>query len=570
MDSLIAIGSSAAFIFSAYNVWRIFGGDTHIIHQLYFETSALIITLILLGKSLEALSKGRTSEAIKKLANLTPKIALIERDGNEIEIAIENVAIGDIIIVKSGAKIPVDGEVIEASAAVDESALTGESMPIDKKKGDFVYAATLNISGFIRFKALKIGADTAFARIVKLVEEAQGSKAPIARLADVVSGYFVPIVCAIAVISGAAWFAATQDFELSLKIFISVLVIACPCALGLATPTAIMVATGNGAQNGILIKGGEALETARKIDAVVFDKTGTITEGKPIVTDLLAERVSKERLLQIAASAERGSEHPIAKAIVAAAQNDGLELLPFADFKNAIGRGIEATIGGKTALIGKRETLLERGAVLPNDAADLAGKTTIYVAFDGVFIGRIAIADALKPTSKEAIERLRQMGIFTIMITGDGEESAKPIAAEIGVDQATFGASPQEKVDWVRRLQSEGRKVAMAGDGINDAPALAQADSGIAIGSGTDVAIDCADIVLMRSDPLDVWRAIYLSRQTIRNVKQNLFWAFGYNVLGIPIAAAGLLNPMIAAAAMSLSSVCVVLNALRLKRLKLT
>ena len=583
MDSLIAIGTTAAVLYSVYNVSQIANGHFMAVESLYFETAGVIITLILLGKSLEAVSKGRTSEAIKKLMGLAPKTAIVMQNGVEKEIPIEEVEIGDIIVVRPGAKIPVDGTVIEGHTSIDESMLTGESMPVDKKAGDPVYAASLNTTGTVQFRAEKIGSDTALAQIIKLVEDAQGSKAPIAAMADKVSGVFVPIVCLIAVIAGVAWFIGTGgDLKFALTIFISVLVIACPCALGLATPTAIMVGTGKGAENGILIKSGEALETAHKINTIVFDKTGTITEGKPAVTDVLTtEGAEPDNLLQITASAEKGSEHPLGQAIVASAQEKGLELLKGDSFESITGRGIEAQIGGQTVLAGNRKLMDEREIALSALEADsdrLAGegKTPMYVAIDGRLAGIVAVADVVKQSSQAAIESLHGMSIEVAMITGDNKKTAAAIARQVGIDKVLAEVLPQDKSNEVKKLQGEGRKVAMVGDGINDAPALAQADIGIAIGSGTDVAMESADIVLMRSDLRDVPTAINLSKRTIRNIKQNLFWAFGYNVVGIPIAAGmlhllfngPLLNPIFAAAAMSLSSVSVLTNALRLKRFK--
>ncbi|MDR3342042.1 MAG: heavy metal translocating P-type ATPase [Treponema sp.] len=583
MDSLIAIGTTSAVIYSTYNVWQIAQGVFGAVESLYFETAGVIITLILLGKSLEAVSKGRTSEAIKKLMGLTPKTALVIEEGVEKEIPIDEVEIGDIIVVKPGAKIPVDGTVIQGNTAIDESMLTGESMPVDKKVDDPVYAATLNTNGVIQFKATKIGSDTALARIIKLVEDAQGSKAPIAKLADIVAGYFVPIVCVIAVIAGIAWYIGTGNTEFALTIFISVLVIACPCALGLATPTAIMVGTGKGAENGILIKGGEALETAHKINTIVFDKTGTITEGKPKVTDVITiDGRADDYLLSITASAEKGSEHPLGQAIVVGAQEKGIELLPVEGFEAITGRGINAVIKGMQILAGNRKLMDERGISLEkleaaSDKLAAEGKTPMYVAINDELAGIIAVADVVKPSSKAAIERLHTMGIKVAMITGDNKKTAAAIASQVGIDRVLSEVLPQDKSNEVKKLQAEGRKVAMVGDGINDAPALAQADIGIAIGSGTDVAMESADIVLMRSDLMDVPTAINLSKRTIRNIKQNLFWAFGYNTVGIPIAAGvlhlfggPLLNPIFAAAAMSLSSVSVLSNALRLKRFKAT
>ena len=581
MDSLIAVGTTAAVAFSLYNTFQIAKGNFQAVHSLYFESAGVIITLILLGKMLEAVSKGKTGEAIKKLMGLAPKTAFVIQNGAETEIPVEEVEIGDIIIVKPGSKIPVDGVVIEGHTAIDESMLTGESMPVDKKAGDKVYAASLNTTGTVKFRAEKVGSDTALAQIIKLVEQAQGSKAPIAKLADIVAGYFVPAVIAIAVASGIAWFIGTGDFKFALTIFISVLVIACPCALGLATPTAIMVGTGKGAENGILIKSGEALETAHKINAIILDKTGTITEGKPSVTDLIcASNFTQEKLLQLVASAEKNSEHPLGQAIVRGAQEKSLALLEAENFNSITGQGIEAQIAGISVFIGNRKMMEEKNISvkeLEKDADKLAeeGKTPVFVAADGQPAGIVAVADVVKKSSRAAIESLHKMGIEVAMITGDNKKTAEAIARQVGIDRVLAEVLPQDKAFEVKKLQQEGRKVAMVGDGINDAPALAQSDIGIAIGSGTDVAMESADIVLMHSDLTDVPTAILLSKKTIRNIKQNLFWAFGYNTIGIPVAAGvlylfggPLLNPMLAAAAMSLSSVSVLTNALRLKRFK--
>jgi len=581
MDSLIAMGTTAAIVYSLYSVYQIANGNFGAVEGLYFETAGVIITLILLGKSLEAVSKGRTSEAIKKLMGLAPKTAIVIRDGREYEVPIEEVEIGHIILVKPGEKIPVDGVVLEGNTSVDESMLTGESIPVEKKAGDQVYAASLNKNGMIHFKATKVGGDTALAQIIKLVEEAQGSKAPIAQMADIVSGYFVPIVFGIAVIASLVWFISGESLVFSLTIFIAILVIACPCALGLATPTAIMVGTGKGAEYGILIKGGEALETTHKINTIVFDKTGTITEGKPEVTDILTvSDVDKNQMLQLAASAEKGSEHPLGDAIVNEAEKEKLEFSKVDQFNSIPGYGIEVEIKGIPILLGNKKLMDERNISLSkleqeSDRLAEEGKTPMYIAMNQKIAGIIAVADVVKPSSLKAIEKLQSMGLEVAMITGDNRKTAEAIAKQVGINRVLAEVLPQDKSNEVKKLQAEGKKVAMVGDGINDAPALAQADIGIAIGSGTDVAMESADIVLMRSDLMDVPTAIQLSKSTIRNIKQNLFWAFGYNVIGIPIAAGlfhlfggPLLNPIFAAAAMSLSSVSVLTNALRLKRFK--
>ena len=581
MDSLIAIGTSAAVVYSLYSTFRIRSGNMNAVEELYFETAGVIITLILLGKSLEAVSKGKTSEAIKKLMGLAPKTAIVIQDGKETEIPIEEVEIGDVILVRPGEKIPVDGEIIFGQTAIDESMLTGESMPVDKKAGDKVYAATMNTNGMFRFKATRVGSDTALAQIIKLVEEAQGSKAPIAKMADIVSGYFVPIVVAIAIIAFACWLIAGQTLVYALTIFISILVIACPCALGLATPTAIMVGTGKGAEYGILIKSGEALEVTHRIDTIVFDKTGTITEGKPRVTDIIpAGGVSRERLLRIAASCEKGSEHPLGEAIVKKAEEENLDLLRVDRFEAIPGHGIEASVEGMDVLIGNMKLMDGRGIALgemeeQSERLAVEGKTPMFIAADNGIMGVIAVADVVKESSVKAVKKLQSMGIEVIMITGDNRNTAGAIARQVGISRVLAEVLPQDKANVVKKLQSEGKKVALVGDGINDAPALVQADIGIAIGSGTDVAMESADIVLMRSDLMDVPTAVHLSRSTIRTIRQNLFWAFGYNAAGIPIAAGilrffggPLLSPMFAAAAMSLSSVSVLTNALRLKRFK--
>ena len=580
MDSLIAIGTLTAFFYSVFGIYKITQGDASYAMHLYFESAAVILTLITLGKYLEAVSKGKTSQAIKALMGLAPKTATIERNGRELEVPIEEVVVGDLVLVKPGEKLPVDGEVIEGSTAIDESMLTGESIPVEKTVGSLVIGASVNKTGFIKYKATKVGRDTALSQIVKLVEDAQGSKAPIAKMADIISAYFVPIVIGLAILSSVAWLLAGETGVFALSIFISVLVIACPCALGLATPTAIMVGTGKGAEYGVLIKGGEALETTHKLSKLIFDKTGTITEGKPKVTDIVTTNLSEEQLLIYAASAEKGSEHPLGEAIVRAAIDRGYQLCELESFNAIPGHGIEVSIQGKQMLLGNKKLMIEKTidvSSLSETSDQLAydGKTPMYMAIDGQLAGIIAVADTVKESSKKAIETLHQMGIKVAMITGDNQKTADAIARQVGIDLVLAEVLPADKANEVKKLQETGVKVGMVGDGINDAPALAQADIGIAIGSGTDVAIESADIVLMKSDLMDVSTAIKLSKATIRNIKENLFWAFAYNVLGIPVAmgllhlfGGPLLNPMIAAAAMSLSSVSVLLNALRLRRFK--
>ena len=577
MDSLIAIGTSAAFIYSLYGTYKIYTGDGSYAMSLYYEAAVTILALITLGKYLEAISKGKTSQAIKKLMGLAPKTATIVRDGKELGIPIDEVIVGDIIIVKPGEKLPVDGEVIEGATAIDEAMLTGESIPVEKTVGSKVIGASINKTGFIKYKATKVGKDTALSQIIKLVEDAQGSKAPIAKMADIIASYFVPIVIGLAILASIGWIIAGENGVFALTIFISVLVIACPCALGLATPTAIMVGTGKGAEYGVLIKGGEALEITHKIDTIVFDKTGTITEGKPVVTDIITTTISENELLSIAASSEKGSEHPLGEAIVKGAEERNIKFKEISNFKAIPGHGIQVEIEGKTILLGNKKLMSENSIEVgelgvKSDKLANEGKTPMYIAINNKLEGIIAVADTVKPSSKEAIENLHKMGIKVAMITGDNKKTAHAIAKQVGIDIVLAEVLPEDKANEVKKLQEKGSKVAMVGDGINDAPALAQADIGIAIGTGTDVAIESANIVLMKGDLRDVATAIKLSKATIRNIKQNLFWAFGYNVLGIPVAmgvlhifGGPLLNPMIGAAAMSLSSVSVLANALRLR-----
>ncbi|MDR2572672.1 MAG: heavy metal translocating P-type ATPase [Oscillospiraceae bacterium] len=581
MDSLIAIGTSAAVIYSIYAVYRVFSGYLEYAEHLYFETAGVIITLILLGKTLEVRSMGKMSQAITKLVGQRPKTAIVIRGGHEIELPIDEVIVGDIVLIRPGGKLPVDGTIIEGRASIDEAMLTGESMPVYKTAGDKVFAATISIDGFIKFKAEKVGIKTALAQIIKLVEDAQRSKAPIAKIADKVSGIFVPIVFLIAVISFVGWYINTGDVIFALTVFISVLVIACPCALGLATPTAIMVGTGKGAENGILIKSGGALETAHKIHTVILDKTGTVTEGKPKVTDIMVtlDGIDKQQLLRLTASAQKGSQHPIADAIIKAAKSEDLPMFPISNFKSFTGKGIYCHVGGHDLVAGNITLMREQGVddtflSISDKLAD-EGKTPVYIAIDGNFAGIIAIADVIRHNSVNAVKKLIDMGLEVIMISGDNKKTSEAIARETGIMHVLSEVLPQDKAIEVKKLQSEGKKVAMVGDGINDAPALMQADIGIAIGSGTDVAMESADIVLIRNELSDVPTAIRLSKSTLRNIKQNLFWSFSYNTAGIPIAAGllyifdgPLLSPIIAAAAMCLSSVSVLTNALRLKRFK--
>ena len=582
MDSLIAIGATAAVLYGIYATFRIVTVDPEAHMDLYYETAGTIITLILFGKLLEAKTKGQTSSAIKKLIGLQPKKAKIIENGAEKEVLIENLKVGDIVIVKPGEKIAVDGRIVEGATSIDESMLTGESLPVSKKVGDKVVGGSINKNGSIRFEATEIGKNTVLSQIIKLVEEAQGSKAPISRMADIVSAYFVPIVIGIAIITGIAWFLSGSGLVTALSFFIAVLVIACPCALGLATPTSIMVGTGKGAENGILIKSGEALETAHKIKTVVFDKTGTITKGKPVLTDLIAYgKYNENELLKIAASVENDSEHPLAEAIVNKAKEKNIEIKPYEKFRAMPGYGIRAILEGKEVQIGNRKLMENRKINVEISQKDYdilsnEGKTPMYISIDNELAGLVAVADVIKETSKEAIEKLKKMGIKTIMLTGDNEKTAKFIAKQVGIDDVISEVLPYQKSQKVKELQEKDEFVAMVGDGINDSPALAQANVGIAIGNGTDVAIESADIVLIRNDLRDVAGAISLSKATITNIKENLFWALFYNVLGIPFAAGIFyaffngpkLDPMIAAFAMSFSSVSVLGNALRLKFFK--
>ncbi len=588
MDSLIAIGTSAAFGYGIFAIYKIGYGLGHMdmdmvmtySMDLYFESAAVILALITLGKFLEARAKGKTSDAIKKLMDLSPKTAIVERDGQDIEIPVEEVVKGDIIIVKPGQSVPVDGTIIFGASSLDESMLTGESIPVEKKVGDTVIGASINKSGYFKFEAQNVGDDTTLSQIIRLVEEASSSKAPIAKMADKISSVFVPIVISIALIATIIWLLLGATFEFALSIGIAILVISCPCALGLATPTAIMVGTGKGAENGILIKSAEALEIAHKIQTVVMDKTGTITEGKPRVTDIIVNgSLDENEMLKIAASAEKSSEHPLADAVIEEAKIRNLNLYDVNRFEAIPGQGLESIINNKKYYIGNLRLINEKNInnKLQNESSKLAeeGKTPLYFADEQNVLGIIAVADVVKPTSQRAIKEFEAMGIEVVMLTGDNKKTAEAIRKQLNISRAIAEVMPQDKEAEIRKIQEQGRKVAMIGDGINDAPALARADVGIAIGAGTDIAIESADIVLIRSDLLDAVTAVQLSKSTIRNIKQNLFWAFIYNTIGIPLAA-GLfygilgwkLNPMFAGAAMSLSSVSVVSNALRLKFFK--
>lgn len=574
MDVLIAMGTSAAYFFSIYNGFFNPEQSGRMMKDLYFEAAAVIITLIILGKYLESVAKGKTSEAIKKLMGLKPKIALVERDGKELEISIENVEVNDIVIVKPGEKIPVDGLIITGNSSVDESMLTGESLPVEKKIGDSVIGSTINKFGMIKFKATKIGKDTALSQIIKLVEDAQGSKAPIQKIADKVSGVFVPIVIGISFITFILWYFISGDLTGGIVSAVSVLVIACPCALGLATPTAIMVGTGKGAENGILIKGGEHLETTYKINSIVLDKTGTITNGKPEVTDvyILGKREEKE-LLKLAAIAEKGSEHPLGESIYKKGKDEFGSIPDAEEFEAVSGKGIRAIFNGEEILIGTRKFIIEKGINIDKledkiSSLEDQGKTAMLMAINNYVESIIAVADTLKDSSKSAIKELKKMNIEVYMITGDNQRTAKSIASQVGIDNVLAEVLPENKAKEVEKLKNQGKIVAMVGDGINDAPALATADVGMAIGTGTDVAIESADITLMSGDLNGILAAIKLSRKTMGKIKQNLFWAFIYNIIGIPFAAFGLLNPIIAGGAMALSSVSVVTNSLSLKRFK--
>lgn len=593
MDSLIAIGAGAAILYGIFAIYRIgyaMGhGDMMVVHQyahdLYFESAGTILTLITIGKYLETKSKGKTSEAITKLLNLAPKTVTVVRDGEEQVVDAADVEKGEIFLVKPGESVAVDGIVLEGKSSFDESAITGESIPVPKQEGDTIVSASMNKSGLIRAKATKVGEDTTIAQIIRLVEEASSSKAPIAKMADKIAGVFVPAVITIALITGVIWLISGATFEFAMSTAIAVLVISCPCALGLATPVAIMVGTGKGAENGILIKSGDALETAHQIDTVVLDKTGTITQGKPVVTDIICaagKNADKTQLLQIAGSLEKGSEHPLAEAIVNYCVTNNISLEKVTDFNALFGKGIEGTVSGTHYYAGNEKMMEEKGISLSTEqknqiqALAKQGRTPLLFADEKQFLGIVAVADVVKPTSKEAVQKFRDYGIHVIMLTGDNEVTAQAIKEQVGIDEVIAGVLPTQKEEKISALKQAGHKVAMIGDGVNDAPALASADVGIAIGAGTDVAIESADIVLMKNDLLDAVGAVKLSKAVIRNIKENLFWAFFYNSIGIPLAAGVLyplfqikLNPMFGAAAMSLSSVCVVSNALRLRWVKL-
>ncbi|MBE5101863.1 heavy metal translocating P-type ATPase [Priestia aryabhattai] len=576
MDVLVALGTSAAYFYSLYSSLKSLGSSAHT-DQLYYETSAILITLILLGKLFEANAKGRSSEAIKKMMGLQAKTAVVIRGEAEVEIPVEEVQKGEVIFIKPGEKVPVDGEIIEGQSALDESMLTGESVPVDKNIGDKVIGATLNKNGFLKIKATNIGKETALAQIIKVVEEAQGSKAPIQRLADYISGIFVPIVVGIALLTFFVWYIwiAPGEFAPALEKLIAVLVIACPCALGLATPTSIMAGSGRAAEFGILFKGGEHLEATHRIDTILLDKTGTVTNGTPELTDVrIAQGYEENELLQLVASAERLSEHPLAQALVAGIKNKGIEIQDPLSFEAIPGYGVKATVQERELLVGTRKLMNQHKVNIDTALEEMTnlereGKTAMLVALDGKYAGMLAVADTIKATSKEAVSRLKEMGLEVMMITGDNLQTAQAIAMQAGIEHVIAEVLPEGKAEEVKKLQQQGKKVAMVGDGINDAPALALADIGMAIGTGTDVAMEAADITLMRGDLMSIADSIEMSRKTISNIKQNLFWAMGYNTLGIPIAAVGLLAPWVAGAAMAFSSVSVVLNALRLQRVRL-
>lgn len=579
MDVLIALGTSAAYFYSLYLTvdWATNAHGGQHAPAMYYETSAVLITLVILGKWFEALAKGRTSEAIKSLMGLQAKTALVVRNGQEMTIPVEEVAVGDIVLVKPGEKVPVDGEVIEGRSSVDESMLTGESIPVEKRPGDRVIGATINKNGMLQIKATRVGKETALAQIIKVVEEAQGSKAPIQRIADVISGIFVPVVVGIAIITFAVWYIWMEPGHLAgaLEKAIAVLVIACPCALGLATPTSIMAGSGRAAELGILFKGGEHLESTHRIETIVLDKTGTVTKGKPELTDVIPSGIDETTLLKLVGAAEKNSEHPLAEAIVTGISAKGISLGQTDEFEAIPGFGIRAVVEGKEVLAGTRKLMAKYDVAIATAADTMekleqAGKTAMLVAIDRQYAGVVAVADTIKDTSKEAVARLKQMGIHVIMITGDNERTAKAIAKQAGIEDVIAEVLPEGKAREVKKLQEQGRKVAMVGDGINDAPALAVADIGMAIGTGTDVAMEAADVTLMRGDLNSIADAIAISRKTMANIRQNLFWALAYNTLGIPVAAIGLLAPWVAGAAMALSSVSVVLNALRLQRVNIS
>ncbi|MGE7937988.1 heavy metal translocating P-type ATPase [Bacillus paramycoides] len=576
MDVLVALGTSAAYFYSVYLSIQSIGSSEHMT-DLYFETSAVLITLIILGKLFEAKAKGRSSEAIKKLMGLQAKTATVVRDGTEMKILIEEVVAGDIVYVKPGEKIPVDGEIVEGKSAIDESMLTGESIPVDKTIGDVVIGSTMNKNGFLKVKATKVGGDTALAQIIKVVEEAQGSKAPIQRVADQISGIFVPVVVGIAIITFVVWmvFVTPGDFGGALEKMIAVLVIACPCALGLATPTSIMAGSGRSAEYGILFKGGEHLEATHRLDTIILDKTGTVTNGKPTLTDVIvADKFEEKEILKLVGAAEKNSEHPLAEAIVEGIKEKGIDIPSSETFEAIPGFGIESVVEGKQLLIGTRRLMMKFNIDIEEvsksmEELEREGKTAMLIAIDKEYAGIVAVADTVKDTSKAAIARLKKMGLDVVMITGDNTQTAQAIAKQVGIDHVIAEVLPEGKAEEVKKLQASGKRVAMVGDGINDAPALATADIGMAIGTGTDVAMEAADITLIRGDLNSIADAIFMSKMTIRNIKQNLFWALAYNGLGIPIAAFGFLAPWVAGAAMAFSSVSVVLNALRLQRVKL-